>query len=86
MNGISIHGPNDAGQVNIDEAGFQLTCGGCVRGLRAGRGGRGTKVGGQALRGREALVGVPNVATTRTRMVRLTLDLALNGGAWVAGT
>jgi len=28
--GISIQGPNDAGDVSIDEAGIQLTCGGHV--------------------------------------------------------
>ena len=30
INGISIQGPNDAGDVTIDEAGMQLTCGGHV--------------------------------------------------------
>jgi len=30
INGIGIYGPNDAGDVSIDEAGFQLTCGGHV--------------------------------------------------------
>lgn len=30
INGIGIQGPNDAGDVSIDEAGFQLACGGHV--------------------------------------------------------
>ena len=30
INGINIQGPNDAGAVNVDEAGFQLMCGGHV--------------------------------------------------------
>jgi len=30
VNGINIQGPNDAGAVNVDEAGFQLMCGGHV--------------------------------------------------------
>jgi len=30
INGIGIYGPNDAGDVSIDEAGFQLACGGHV--------------------------------------------------------
>lgn len=30
INGIGIQGPNDAGDVSIDEAGIQLTCGGHV--------------------------------------------------------
>ena len=30
VNGINIQGPNDAGAVNVDEAGFQLVCGGHV--------------------------------------------------------
>ncbi|KAL5246790.1 hypothetical protein ACHWQZ_G018854 [Mnemiopsis leidyi] len=30
INGIAIQGPNDAGDVSIDEAGFQLACGGHV--------------------------------------------------------
>merc|ERR1711970_261789 len=30
INGINIQGPNDAGDVSIDEAGFQLACGGHV--------------------------------------------------------
>jgi hypothetical protein len=30
LNGVSIQGPNDAGDVNVDEAGFQLMCGGHV--------------------------------------------------------
>ncbi|XP_066923290.1 uncharacterized protein [Clytia hemisphaerica] len=30
INGISIQGPNDAGDLSIDAAGFQLTCGGHV--------------------------------------------------------
>ncbi|XP_063693509.1 uncharacterized protein LOC134825283 [Bolinopsis microptera] len=30
INGIAIQGPNDAGDVSIDEAGFQLPCGGHV--------------------------------------------------------
>jgi len=30
INGINIQGPNDAGDVSIDEGGFQLTCGGHV--------------------------------------------------------
>lgn len=30
INGISVQGPNDAGDLSIDEAGFQLPCGGHV--------------------------------------------------------
>jgi len=30
INGINIHGSNDAGDVSIDEGGFQLACGGHV--------------------------------------------------------
>jgi len=30
INGVGIFGPNDAGDVSIDDAGFQLTCGGHV--------------------------------------------------------
>merc|ERR1711939_75520 len=30
LNGVVIQGPNDAGAVNVDEAGFQLMCGGHV--------------------------------------------------------
>lgn len=30
INGISIQGPNDAGDLSIDASGFQLTCGGHV--------------------------------------------------------
>ncbi len=30
VNGVNIQGPNDAGAVNVDEAGFQLMCGGHV--------------------------------------------------------
>ena len=30
INGIGIYGPNDAGDISIDEAGFQLACGGHV--------------------------------------------------------
>jgi len=30
LNGVTIQGPNDAGAVNVDEAGFQLMCGGHV--------------------------------------------------------
>merc|ERR1711915_466611 len=30
INGINLQGPNDAGDVSIDEAGFQLACGGHV--------------------------------------------------------
>jgi hypothetical protein len=30
VNGVNIQGPNDAGGVNVDEAGFQLMCGGHV--------------------------------------------------------
>ena len=29
-NGVNIQGPNDAGDLNVDEAGFQLMCGGHV--------------------------------------------------------